>query len=115
VVDICALLQKEFAEAPMAVVGSVVEAEVIAKRIQRAAMREKEPDGANVSIVGAMLNEGDSVLVLVVGGHSARDEVEDQIRAAVSQFAQPTVKCRVIHGRPSAFDAIPKTYRRWRH
>jgi hypothetical protein len=77
VVDICALLEKEFAETPMAMVGGVVETEVVAKRTEGAATREKESDSADVSIIGAMLNKGDSAFVLMVCRRAARDKVED--------------------------------------
>jgi hypothetical protein len=61
----------------MAVESSKAKAEVVTEEAKGFALREQKADGADVSVVGAMLNKGDAVIVLVGGEKAAGKKVED--------------------------------------
>ena len=77
VVYVRTLFQQKLAEAPMAVESSEAKAEVVTEEAKGFALREQKADGADVSVVGAMLNKGDAVIVLVGGEKAAGKKVED--------------------------------------
>jgi hypothetical protein len=61
----------------MAMEGGGMEVEVFAKRIERFPVREKKADGADISVVRAVPDEGDAVFILVVCAKPALEKVED--------------------------------------
>jgi hypothetical protein len=50
-------------------------------------VREQEADGADVTVVIALPNQGNTVFVFVVGGNAGGEKVKDQVCAAIGQFA----------------------------
>ena len=76
-VGVCTLFEQELAEAPMSVKRGSVEIEIFAERGYGFATGEEEFYGADVAIVGAVLDQRDAVVIFGVGGDAFVEDVED--------------------------------------
>jgi hypothetical protein len=66
-VGIGALLEQELRETPVAVETGAAEAEVVAERVERRTIREQMPDGADIAVVGTVLEKRNAVCVCIRG------------------------------------------------
>lgn len=83
-----AIFKQEFAEPPVAVEASDVQAEIVAERLQRFSFAQKKFDGAYVAVIGAPFERRDAVLVSRIGGMSCGEIIEDEVSAPVDNFVE---------------------------
>ena len=82
-VDVRALRDQELAQMRMPVKHGSVEVVVVSERLKRLTLAEQELDGADITVIGAPLDQGYPMIVLRGRRAAGSDEIEDQIRAPV--------------------------------
>jgi hypothetical protein len=72
----------------MAVERRPIQPQIVSQRIERSALREQMLYGAHISVVGAPLEQRNSILIGECRGAAFAEELKDEIRAPFGYFFQ---------------------------
>ena len=85
-VHVRAALEKKLAKPPVAVESSSAQSEILAERFELCAVDEKKFYGADVTVIGAPVQQGNAIGIDGVRGMAGGEVFKDQISAAVLNF-----------------------------
>lgn len=81
----------------MTVKRSGVEPQILSKRIERPAICKEELYRTDISVVSAVLNQRNTVLIFCIDATALFKEIEYQLGATIREFAEHACQLWIIH------------------